>query len=80
MREKIGPWLPAIFCAALALIVTVGNVWASATDCGMNIVFIMNMPTCFFFVGSYLTKLKNDNRELRDRLDAMDSPISSTSV
>ena len=53
---------------------TVGNVWAKAVGGSHNatiVVFIVNMPMCFYFVGSYLTKLNNDNRALRGRLDTM---------
>ena len=77
MRDKIGPWLPAIICAALAVIVTVANVWAAATggsDSASTGTFILFMPMCFFFVGAYLTKLKKENGELRDRLDAIVLP------
>ena len=81
MREKIGPWLPALFCAALAVIVTVGNVWAAATggsDSASTGTFILFMPMCFLFVGAYLTKLKKENCELRDRLDAIGLPNVAT--
>ncbi len=76
MREKLGPWLPAAFCAALAAIVTIGNLWAysiGGSDNAITMVFILNMPMCFYFVGAYLTKLRNDNRELLLRLDALES-------
>ncbi len=77
MSDKIRPWLPALFCAALAVIVTVANVWAAASggsDSASTGTFILFMPMCFYFVGAYLTKLKRENCELRDRLDAIDLP------
>jgi hypothetical protein len=78
MREKLGPWLPAIFCAVLAVITTVGNLWTYAVtgDNGsVTMVYIVFMPMCFFFVGAYLTQLRNENREMRTRLDALDSAM-----
>ena len=75
MRERIGPWVPAIFCAVVAIFVTIGNVWSVAVGGSANatdMVFMLNMPLCFCFVGVYLTKLRNDNRELRDRVDALE--------
>jgi len=32
------------------------------------------MPMCFYFVGVYLTVLRKENAELRNRLDAIDRP------
>ena len=75
MREKIGPWLPAIFCAVLAGITTIGNLWIYAvtdTQGALTLVYILNMPMCFFFVGAYLAQLRNENRELRSRLNVLD--------
>ncbi len=65
----------------LALIVTIGNIWATAfggSDSAATVVFIVNMPLCFFFVGAYLTKLRNDNLDLRERLNAMQPSASKT--
>jgi F0F1-type ATP synthase assembly protein I len=75
MRDKFGPWLPVFFCAALAVIVTVANVWAATSggsDSAATGTFILFMPICFFFVGAYLTKLRKENCDLRQRLDALD--------
>ena len=77
LRNKIAPWLPAIFCGALAVIVTIGNVWgvmASGSDSVATGTFILFMPMCFYFVGVYLTVLRKENAELRNRLDAIDRP------
>ncbi len=77
MKDRIGPWLPAIFCATLALIVTICNLWGlrlTGRDGAANLVFIIFMPMCFFFVGAYLSKLRKDNLELRHRLDAVSPP------
>ncbi len=76
MREKIGPWIPALFCAVLAVITTVANLLAyrnGGSDNAATMVFMLFMPMCFFFMGAYLTQLRNENREIRLRLDAIDT-------
>lgn len=77
MREKLGPWIPAGFCALLAVITTITNLWTywnGGSENAATMVFVLFMPMCFFFVGAYLTQLKSENRELRIRLDALDTP------
>ncbi len=76
MRDNLAPWIPAAFCAALAAIVTVANLWAysnGGSDNAATLVFMLFMPMCFVFVGAYLTQLRNENREMRVRLDAIDN-------
>ncbi|MBP9903664.1 MAG: hypothetical protein KBH45_19585, partial [Verrucomicrobia bacterium] len=74
MREKLGPWLPAIFCASLSLLTIIANLaglfMTGSTGVG-EMVFYANMPMCFFFVGAYLSQLKKDNQELRKRIDEL---------
>ena len=80
MREKLGPWLPAVFCAALAVITTIGNLWsyaATGNNGSVTMVFILHMPMCFFFVGVYLAKLRNDNRKLKERLDELTASLET---
>lgn len=75
MRDKIGPWMPAVFCASLAVIVTIGNLWAvsaGGSDSAITLVYILFLPMCFFLIGRYLVKLNKDITELRERLDAAD--------
>ncbi|MEM6979497.1 MAG: hypothetical protein AAF539_07485 [Planctomycetota bacterium] len=81
MREKIAPWLPAVFCGVIALIVVIANTATrllGATDRAVDMVFMLNMPMCFFFVGSYLTQLRGETEKLRARLDALDSTQSTS--
>lgn len=76
MRERIGPWIPAIFCGFLVLIVLIGNTWAgmkTGNAGAANPVFMAFMPICFVHVGMYLSRLRNENKELRNRLDAISS-------
>jgi peptidoglycan/LPS O-acetylase OafA/YrhL len=74
MRDKIAPWLPAGFCVVLAVIVTIANLWAYAnggSDGSATMIFMLFLPMCFFFVGAYLTQLRNENREIVARLDEL---------
>jgi len=74
MRDKIQPWIPATYCALVAVIVTIANLLiysSGGSDSGANFVFMLNMPMCFLLVGGFLRHLRNENRELRARLDAM---------
>ena len=76
MREKMAPWIPAVFCATLAVITTIANLWIyrnGGSDGAGTMVFMIFMPMCFFFVGAYLSQLRNENREMRLRLDALDN-------
>lgn len=60
MRDKIGPWLPAIFCAAISLITVVAKVterFAGARADAEEIAYYAFMPMNFFFVGAYLSQL-----------------------
>lgn len=77
MKDRIGPWLPAIFCAVLALIVIVANLMGlryGGSSGAADSVFMTFMPMCFFFVGAYLSKLRKENIELRQRLDSVSPP------
>jgi hypothetical protein len=83
MRNKIGPWMPAVFCSALAVIVTIGNIWAASvggSDNAVTLVFILFMPMCFFFVGIHLTELKKENAELRERLEEIEPPFDEATA
>ncbi len=74
MREKLGPWLAAIFCAILSTITIVtglGLRFATGIVDPMPIAFYSFLPMCFFFVGAYLSKLQRENRELRSRIEAL---------
>ena len=74
MKERIGPWLPAIFSAVLAIIVIVADLWAlriGGSAGAADTVYMIFLPMCFFFLGVYLSKLRKDYLELRDRLDSV---------
>jgi len=74
MKERIGPWLPAIFAAVLALIVLVSDLWSVRNGGKTGVAdttYMMFMPMCFVFAGVYFSKLRKDYLELRDRLDSL---------
>ena len=75
MYEKLGFWIPATFCAVLALITVVGNLildFVNGTSrTGLDVVFYCFLPVCFYFVGMFLSQLRKDNIELRQRIDEL---------
>jgi hypothetical protein len=72
MRERIAPWLPAIFCGVLTLITVVtdvvGQAMTGTSHVGLT-TFLCFLPMCFFFVGVMLKKLRDENHALKRRLD-----------
>ncbi len=83
MRDKIGPWQSAKFCAALSLLTVFGNVagrfLGSTRDIGA-IAFYGFLPVCFFMVGVYLSQLKKENQELREQIQELAKPSVDTTV
>jgi len=74
MRSYLMPWIPAIFCAVLCLITLVTGIagaWLTGkSDAGM-IAFLCFLPICFFHVGVLIKDLREENRELRSKLDEL---------
>ena len=76
MREKLQPWIPAIFCATLSLITFVAVLAMSVNtkpDGGLTIMaglipFLSFLPMCFYHVGAVTSRLRQENRELRERI------------
>ena len=80
LREKLGPWLPASFCAVLSLITVSGNLITQSitgTTDACSVVFYCFLPMCFYFAGAFLSQLRQENRELRTRLDELTSRLDS---
>jgi hypothetical protein len=78
MKDKLGPWTPAIFCAFLSLITVTGNLFVGFTNgvtpsSGIDGVFYCFLPMCFYFVGALLSTLQRENRELRTRIEGLAS-------
>lgn len=74
MREKMNPWIAAIFCASLSTITVVGNLacqlMGGPSDVA-SVSFYCFLPMCFFFVGAYMAELRRENQTLQARLDAL---------
>ena len=72
MREKLMPWMPAIFCSVLSLITVVtdivGRFVTGTANVGLT-AFVCFLPMCFLFVGVMLKSLRDENQELKRRLD-----------
>lgn len=72
MREKLMPWLPAITCGMLSLITVIADIvgrYATGTaNVGLS-TFLCFLPMSFFHVGVMLKNLRDENRELKRRID-----------
>ncbi len=67
------PWVPMGFCAFLSMITIVAQVWmmaayGPASSGTLSIVFLCNIPMCFFFVGILTSKLQREVRDLKAQL------------
>ena len=79
MREKLLPWIPAIFCACLSLITFVSFVVMSRTviavpgfpTMAVLAPFLSFLPVCFFQVGAFMSQLRQENRELREQIQVL---------
>jgi hypothetical protein len=74
MHEKQMPWLPTIMCGALSLITVSADIFGRFVTGTANIglsTFLCFLPLCFFHVGVMLKGLRDENRELKRRLDEM---------
>ena len=74
MRDKLSPWIPAIFCAFLSLITVSGSlflafVYGTSRSSGVDLGFYCFLPMCFCFVGAFVSNLRRENRELRTRIE-----------
>ncbi len=75
MRKKLEPWVPAIFCGCISLLTVLGNVAVAfmngSSTGGVELVFYCFLPMCFYMVGMSLSKLRQENEELRRRIDSL---------
>ena len=83
MREKLQPWMSAIFCACLSLIAIVSFIGMLLMNNGDTrvavtvalIPFLSFLPMCFFHVGTSLSQMRQENRDLRAQLQDLMSKV-----
>ena len=76
MREKLRPWIAAMFCAALSVIVIIGKFLAIKFGMPINpgdAAFYSFLPICFFVVGDFLSTIRKENLALRKKIDELSS-------
>ncbi len=66
MRQTLGHWTPAAFCAFISLTALFAS---TASDAGWwRPAFFAFLPMCFFFVGAATSGMQREIRELRKQL------------
>jgi len=69
MKQKIGFWIPAVFCAFLSLTALfMPLLFPRGRDGHVPVAFFAFLPMCFFFVGSALWQMHREVQSLRERL------------
>jgi hypothetical protein len=81
-RSAISPWVPMWFCAALCLITLVAQFAIMVINRkdsigAWPIVFLCNLPMCFFFVGSAVVGLQREITDLRSQLSELQKKAPS---
>jgi hypothetical protein len=84
MHEKLRPWIAAIFCAGLAVIVIITsllNAFINGTSTnGIDFVFYCFLPMCFFFIGDFLSSLRKENMALRTLVNQLSSQLTAKNI
>jgi hypothetical protein len=66
MKQTLGHWIPAAFCAFISLIALFAS---SGPDAGWwRPTFFAFLPMCFFFVGTATSQMQREIRELRKQV------------
>jgi hypothetical protein len=69
--KTISCWVPAGFCAFISFTALFASI--SSSDSGWwRPTFFGFLPMCFFFVGSVLTQMHRELRELRQRVTELE--------
>ena len=71
MREAIGHWAPSALCAFISVVALAA--WAGSEARGESPAFFAFLPMCFVLVGVVTWRLRNEIRELRHRLQALEA-------
>ena len=84
MREKLRPWIPAMFCAAISVITIIANLVQAFTMPNptpsaprMDFLFYCYLPMCFFLVGDFLSTLRREKLALRTQVDELSSQLKA---
>jgi TRAP-type C4-dicarboxylate transport system permease small subunit len=84
MREKLRPWIAAMFCATLAVIVIITNLclaFVNGTPTNsVDFVYYCFLPMCFIFVGDFLSALRKENLDLRTQVDELSSQLTAKTI
>jgi hypothetical protein len=77
MKQKIAPWLGAVFCAALSLITIVSNLVLTVVNGGDTggwaIVFLSFLPMCFYFAAIGTSHMQREIRDLKAQLAQLEA-------
>lgn len=80
MLEKLRPFVAMMFCATLAAITIVTDLFLAFTNGapahGVSFVFYCFLPMCFFFIGDSLTNLQKENLALRSKVEELSSQLA----
>lgn len=82
MREKLSPFVAAIFCVFLCFVTLFGNILLSIytqgkSQGGLDVVFYSFLPMCFLYIGYFLSHLRNEQNDLKRRIDALEAAASA---
>ena len=83
MREKLRPWIAAMFCAALCIVLIIGKFLAIKLGLLINpmeAAFYSFLPMCFFVVGDFLSALRKENLALRKKIDELSSEFLAKTI
>jgi fucose permease len=69
MKQKLGPWLPAIYCAILSLICLAAFLIRSESE--WFIIFLCFLPMGFVFAATVTSNLQREIRELREQVEKL---------
>ena len=65
MKQKLGHWIPAAFCAFISLTALFAS---SRSEEWWRPAFFAFLPMCFFFVGAATSGMQREIRELRKQI------------
>lgn len=70
--NQVQCWVPAMFCGFLCLLVALGTAVFATSPAAWAPAFLCALPMCFLYVGSALSSMQREIRELRAQLSAQE--------